>query len=226
MNQSRYRNHRAPWTLRELAYVEKHYGSMATVAIAAHLGRSPTSVRAAACSMGCSSGNKLIEAWSEEEKEIVRRHYAKGYAYVMTLLPGRTKQTIRWMAGKMGVVSARSWSAEEERILATWYPQQGTAVANRLPGRTPEAVKIKACDMGIRYQGGEGAGQRIWSEEEQRLLAENDHLIFPELLKLFPYRSLMSVKKARERLRKKKKQAGKRILRCTLPNRLWLVSDC
>ena len=34
MNHSRYRNHRTPWTLRELDFVEKHYGSMATVVIA------------------------------------------------------------------------------------------------------------------------------------------------------------------------------------------------
>ncbi|WP_370427696.1 hypothetical protein AB9C65_10850 [Klebsiella pasteurii] len=210
---SRYRNHRSPWTLRELVFVEKHYGSMATAAIADQLGRTPTSVRAAARSMGCSSGNKTYGPWTDEEKEIVRTHYAKGSAQVMALLPGRTRQTIQWMANKLGVTSARSWSREEERILATYYPEQGVVVADCLPGRTAEAVKLKACDMGIRYLGGESAGQRMWSEEEQRLLIRNDHLIFPELLKLFPHRSRLSVKTARERLRRKKKMAVQRSSR-------------
>lgn len=122
----------------------------------------------------------------------------------MALLPGRTRQTIQWMANKLGVVSGRSWSREEEYILATYYPQQGAAVADRLPGRTAEAVKLKASDMGIRYCGGGNAGQRIWRKEEKRLLAENDHLKLPALLKLFPHRTRLSVRKARERLRRKK----------------------
>ncbi|MEG2039564.1 MAG: SANT/Myb-like DNA-binding domain-containing protein [Hafnia sp.] len=124
----------------------------------------------------------------------------------MALLPGRTRGTIQWMAGKLGVVSARSWTPEEEQILATGYPALGTEVAGQLPGRTPEAVKIKACDMGIKYLGSEYAGQQMWSQEEQICLARNDHLVFADLLKLFPHRSWLSVKKARERLRRKKKK--------------------
>ena len=63
------------------------------------------------------------------------------------------------------------------------------------------------------YQGGESAGQRIWSEKERMLLARNDHLLLPDLLKLFPHRGRLSVKKARERLRRKKKMAGQRMAR-------------
>jgi hypothetical protein len=212
MNHSRYRNHWSPWSLCELAFVDKHYGSMSTVAIAERLGRSPASVRSAAHSMGRSSGNNAYTPWSDEEKDIIRMHYVKGYAHAMTLLPGRTRQTVQWMANRLGVVCARTWSQEEEHILATRYPEEGVAVAECLPGRTADAVKLKACDMGIRYQGGESAGQRIWSEEERVLLARNDHLLFPDLLKLFPHRSRLSVKKARERL-KKKKIAGQRMSR-------------
>ncbi|QLR43356.1 hypothetical protein HV346_11980 [Enterobacter sp. RHBSTW-00994] len=160
--------------------------------------------------MGCSSGNKPSETWSEAEKEIVRTHYEKGYAHVMALLPDRTRGTIQWMAGKLGVICARSWTPEEELILVAGYPALGTAVAGQLYGRTPEAVKIKACDMGVKYQGGEYTGQQMWSREEQMCLARNDHLIFAELLKLFPHRSRLSVKKARERLRRKNKMAALR----------------
>ncbi|MEX9251158.1 hypothetical protein [Pseudenterobacter timonensis] len=120
MNPSRYRNHRSPWTLHELAFVEKHYGSMATAAIAQRLGRTPASVRAAAHSMGCSSGNKTYAPWSEEEKEIVRTHYAKGSAQVMALLPGRTPEAVKLKACDTGIrylgsesVGQKIWSEAE-----------------------------------------------------------------------------------------------------------------
>ncbi|HDP0319000.1 TPA: hypothetical protein P5S08_004203 [Salmonella enterica subsp. enterica serovar Concord] len=104
----RYRNHRTPWTIRELDFVAEHYGHIPTVEIAEHLGRTPVSVRGAANAMGCSSGNKMAVTWTEEEKEIIRTHYARGYAHILTLLPARTRQTIQWMAAQLGVRSARS----------------------------------------------------------------------------------------------------------------------
>lgn len=119
---SRYRNHRSLWTLYELTFVEKHYGSTAIVAIAERLGRSPGSVRAAARAIGCTSGNNVYVPWSDEEKEIIRTHYARGSTHVMLLLPGRTRATIQWMARKLGAESARSWTTEEECVLATHYP--------------------------------------------------------------------------------------------------------
>ncbi|ECU9385917.1 hypothetical protein CKQ16_21790 [Salmonella enterica subsp. enterica serovar Newport] len=196
--------------MRELDFVAEHYGHIPTVEIAEHLGRTPVSVRGAANAMGCSSGNKMAVTWTEEEKEIIRTHYARGYAHILTLLPARTRQTIQWMAAQLGVRSARSWTREEERILAEDYPERGTAVADRLPGRTVEAVKIKASDMGIRFGGARPGPQRLWREEEWRLLENNMHLSISEQQRtLFPYRTQRSVEKARARLRKKKRRADK-----------------
>lgn len=202
---TRYRNHRTAWTLRELNYVEQHYGKIPTAQIAEHLGRTPISVRGAVQKLGL---NRVSAGrWTEEEKDIIRTWYAlgAGIAFVTVLLPGRSREAISAMASLMGVNSARSWNRQECLTLKQFYPTQGTAVADMLPGRTPEAVKIKACEMGVKYLG--GGRQRMWSEEEQLRLQYYDHLQLPELLKRFPDRSFASVKKARERYRKRKRKA-------------------
>lgn len=204
-NSSCYRNHGSPWSIRELTFVENHYGRMKTASIAVYLGRSPVSVRAAARSLGCSRKNSA--PWTDAEKDIVRAHYAKGGHYVSTLLPGRSLSMIVWMARMLGAESARKWSHEEECLLTALYPTQGTAMVDRLPNRTAEAVKLKACEMGVKFcGGGEGVRQRVWSEDEWMRLSQHDHLMLSELLVLFSDRSRLSVKKARERLRKWKKQ--------------------
>lgn len=197
-----YRNHRAPWTLRELRFVEKHYGKMETTAIAEYLGRSPASVASAASKLRASG--KVTEPWTEAEKDIVRTYYAKGSGHVMARLPGRTRKTINWMAQKLGVVSGRNWSRNEVSLLKRHYPERGTAVADLLPGRTQDAVKIKACEMGILFRGCRDGTQQMWNGAEWRRLEINAHLPLRELLALFPYRTRSSVQHARVRLKKRK----------------------
>lgn len=203
---TRYRNHRAPWSLWELHYVEQHYGKIPTAQIADKLGRTPVSVRGAVQKLGL--GRPSSGAWTEAEKDVIRTWYAlgAGIAFVATLLPERARHSITAMAYNMGVTSARSWNSQECQILKQFYPEKGTAVADMLPGRTPEAVKIKACEMGIKFRGSDDGKQRMWSDEEQLRLQRHDHLQLPDLLKLFPDRSFASVKKARERFRKRKRK--------------------
>lgn len=49
----KYRNHRSVWTVRELQFVESHYGVMKAAKIAEKLGRTVVSVRLTAQSLGC-----------------------------------------------------------------------------------------------------------------------------------------------------------------------------
>ncbi|AYU97894.1 hypothetical protein ACPUEX_21915 [Enterobacter vonholyi] len=209
MSPGKERNRRQRWTLAEMRYVEQHYGTVRARVIAEHLGRPVTSVRTVAGHLGCS--RKGSAPWTEEEKDIIRTHYARGEGItrVMTLLPGRTRSTIFAMAAALGVTSARSWSREELRILKAYYTTEGTAVSRRLPGRTPEAVKIKAHERGLTFCGdGLQGRQRMWQPEELALLKANLHLEQSRLARLFPGRSLMSVKKARERLRHHQKKVS------------------
>lgn len=200
-------NHRQPWLLSEIRYVEAHYGKTPTSKIAEHLGRTATAVRMCANKLGCSKAASIL--WSEAEKDIIRTHYAngEGITRVMQLLPGRTRKTIFMMAHTIGVVSARNWSAQECKILKKYYPLLGTATVDKLVGRTIDAVKIKANDMGLRFFGCSGPGkQRMWQPEELKKLEKHLHLPLTELAAYFPDRTLISVKKAKQRLVNKRKR--------------------
>lgn len=202
------RNRRQRWTLAELRYVEQHYGTVKARVIAEHLGRPLSSVRTMAGKLGCRG--KSAAPWTEEEKEILRTHYARGEGItrVMARLSGRSRNTIFTMAATLGITSARTWSETEYRILKAHYPAEGASVARRLPGRTADAVKVKACELGLSFCGdGRHGRQRMWQPEELALLAANLHLSPARLVLWFPGRSRVAVSKARERLRRPQKKA-------------------
>lgn len=199
-----YRNHRTAWTVGELTFVEAHYGKIPTAEIATHLGRTLTAIRLAAQELGLCKVHAV--PWTEEEKEVIRTHYAdgEGISFVGQLLPGRTRKTIFAMAKKMGVKSARSWQEWECRILRESYASIGTRVAQQLVDRTPEAIKLKANMLGLKYRGEKESGTAfvMWSDEEWHRLETYQHLPYAELVTLFPDRSKASLKKAKERLKK------------------------
>ncbi|WP_208642931.1 SANT/Myb-like DNA-binding domain-containing protein [Rahnella woolbedingensis] len=202
-NDTHYRNHRSPWTLAELRYLEKHYGHLPTRAIATTLERTAVAVRLMAQKLGVVQPHTA--SWTEEEKNILRTHYARGdgIGAVGKLLPARNRQTIFTMAAKMGIRSARTWSRHEVKILKKYYALLGTKVANQLPGRTAEAVKIKANELRLQF-GGKGRG-KIWSAEEWLCLAQHQNVSATKLVELFPGRSVLSIRKAKARLKKRQR---------------------
>ncbi|MEQ4973947.1 hypothetical protein ABN097_06560 [Enterobacter cloacae] len=203
------RNHRSAWTLKELRFVEEHYGKIPTRDIAVATGRTPVSVRAAARSLGCGKIQSMLP-WTEDEVAILRTHYAGGAGIhrVSELLPGRNPRSICAHARKLGIQSgrhlARAWSEEELVILKQYYPALGVRVAEKLPGRTQNATKLMANSIGIHYSGGKehGAHQRIWTDEEWRLLLRYAHLSPSELMKFFPGRTRESISHAKARMRR------------------------
>lgn len=207
------RNHRTRWTLQELHYLELNYGKADTAKIAEVLGRSVVSVRLAAKSVGCRK-IKVIVPWSEKEVQILRDYYSgeEGLERISKRLPGRSMKAIATHARKLGIQSgiylARSWSAEEVTCLEQYYPTLGVKTAAKLPGRTENALKLMARKLGIEYLGGKehGARQRIWTKKEWQKLEDNFHLSPLALLDDFPERSVTSIAKAKERLRKWRKK--------------------
>lgn len=203
------RNHRCNWTVHELTVLGKCYGQMDTIVLADILGRSVASVRLAARELGCRKIH-LVVPWSEEELNILREQYAGGVSakLLSVMLPGRNPKAIATHARKLGVQSGRylerSWNEQEIAILRQGYPSLGVKVAQQLPGRTENAVKLMANKLGIQFQGGvfHGARQRIWTDKEWQKLEANFHLPPSELLDYFPGRTVISIAKAKERLRK------------------------
>lgn len=192
------RNRRSRWTLQEMRYVEKHYGTRTAASIGASLGRPASSVACMAGKLGVRKGTSLI--WTEAEKGVIYVHYAAGMNMqdIMAKLPGRTYGTILAMADKLGIKRPSRWSQKECGILKAYYPSEGRKVADRLPGRTADAVKLKACELGIEYQG--GGNNQAWYEDEWDVLKKNLHLTLPELILLLPGRSLFAIEQARTRL--------------------------
>lgn len=207
------RNHRSRWTLQEWRFLEKHYGKMTTDWIAESLGRSAISVRQTARALGCRK-IKTMTPWTEAEIAILSTHYADGAGLhsVSQLLPGRNPKAIQAHAAKLGIQSgalrARLWNEDEVAILHEHYPKMGVKAADKLSGRTEDAVKLMANKLNIPYLGGtiHGARQQIWSAQEWQYLIAHVHLSPSQLLEHFPGRTVTSIAKAKERLRKKTKK--------------------
>ncbi|EEQ09136.1 hypothetical protein ymoll0001_31990 [Yersinia mollaretii ATCC 43969] len=195
----------------ELMFVETHYGMLPVAEIAVYLGRTVTAIRLAAQELGLCKVQ--ADSWTEEEKEVIRTHYAdgEGITFVGQLLPGRTRKTIFAMAKKMGVKSLRSWQENEVHILMRFYPKMGTKVVLKLPRRSVESIKIKASQLGLKYTKLKVRETPVqsWSDDEWHLLEKNLHLFPSEMTMLFPNRTKLAIEKAKERLRKGHNMRGK-----------------
>ncbi|HHA1787650.1 TPA: hypothetical protein ACOEBP_001451 [Enterobacter ludwigii] len=94
---SRYRNHRSPWTLRELNFVKKHYDSMPTAEIADWLGRPQETIKWMTGTRGVFSARSQT---AEEERILAAEYLALGVA-VAGQLPGRTQDAVKLKACDM-----------------------------------------------------------------------------------------------------------------------------
>lgn len=200
------RNHRLPWTLQEMEYVEKHYSKMSCAAIGEHLGRSVNAVRAIAKKLGCAP--QKSPDWSDREIDIIRETYGTDLEVdeICAMLTGRSAVSVAIKARKLGLTRPEPfWQQRELNILRRYYPSEGKKIASRLSGRSHHSVIIKAVKLGISYQGNKN--YRKWSDDELLLLAQNHSLPIAQLRALFPERSLKSVEFAQIKYRKRKSNA-------------------
>lgn len=149
------------------------------------------------------TSKSIVTAWSEEEKNILRRWYetSKPMAEILALLPGRPRSSIFSLAHKMGLSRPRNdWTKAEEQIIRQYYPTEGGKVAHRLPGREALMIGQKAFQMGVATL------RQSWSEEEKQRLAQNLSLPFAKLRQLFPNRTLSALKNACLRAKARQKE--------------------
>lgn len=202
--------HFSVWTVADLTFLEKNYGTVPVAELAVLLKRTPGAVGLMADRLGCR--RKGSAPWSDAEMEIIRRYYAQGVeAEALTrLLPGRSVNAIFSRAEAMGILSGRFWREDELRILKAQYPAVGTEVMRQLPGRNGIAVQMMASRLGLKKSSESKAGFRPWSDEEWALLENNMHLsIAGQQATLFPDRTQRAVEKARGRLLRKKRTPKK-----------------
>lgn len=146
-------NHRSPWSLKEIRYIERHYGRSKTRDIAEKLGRTTTAIRLQAQKLGCYQSKR--SRWSEEEKAQVVISYRRGEGIesLQKNLPHRSKQAIFAMAESLGLLSQRRWREWEVDLLRIHYGALGTKIAEQLNNRTQDSVRQKARSLGLVYVG-------------------------------------------------------------------------
>lgn len=88
--------------------------------------------------------------WSEDEDNLIRRHYKYDIEGLCELLPGRTKIAISLRAKRIGE-SRRPWTADEDDRIIKCYPNYGSSYcAKYLLGRTEVAIQSRAIKLGVR----------------------------------------------------------------------------
>jgi len=212
-------NHQTVWTVKDLIFLEEHYGTLPVAELAAMLKRTPGAVGLMADKLRCRRTKSA--PWSEDEMAIIRRYYSQGIeaAALTQLLPGRSVSAIFSRAEAMGVLSGRFWREEELRILKEYYPVLGTEVLRQLPGRNDVAIRMMARRLGLKKSRESQAGFRPWSDEEWSLLEKNMHLsVVEQQATLFPDRTQRAVEKARERLLRKEISKNRQDVRNVIHN--------
>ncbi|MGC6031625.1 hypothetical protein [Enterobacter kobei] len=161
------RNHATYWTLAEIAFLEKHYGSMPVKDISAELGRSIKGIQGMAFNLGLSKSR--ADSWSEQEMEILRTHYnfGKGLADVQALLPGRSATAITVRANRTGLAPERHpWTPREQRFLKKHYGSMSVEDIAKTLGRTVRAVRSAV----VTYKPDKVKITPRWTEQELAII--------------------------------------------------------
>jgi hypothetical protein len=182
----RHRNHRSPWTLAEIEFVEKHYGSLSAREIGEKLGRSAHGVNRIAYLAGVT--RQAVSPWTEVELALLRTHYAEGIEVVESLLPARTRKAIFRQASFLGLAVRSSWSVREQDFLTKHYGSMPTHKIAASLGRSVSAVRAAVIKLKL------GKGQnRAWTEPELALLCEHYEKELTGMQRLLPERSKGSI---------------------------------
>ncbi|RRW70231.1 hypothetical protein EGJ48_15065 [Pantoea dispersa] len=159
------RNHQSSWTIKDIQFVEQHYGQLPTVDIAIKLGRTVGSVKRIAQQSGV--GKTSSQPWTEDERSLVRQHYHKGLDYMLTLLPGRTRQAINTQAGHLGV-TVSNWSEQERQYLKDHHDSMPVSKIASTLGRSPGGVRRMAYEMNLGKKARRPS--KPWTGQEMEIL--------------------------------------------------------
>lgn len=135
------------WTDKEDEIIREHYAAGAGVAFIVTLlkGRTPSAIFARADTLSVTSGRY----WREDELQILRDQYPIIGTGVLELLPGRTVDAVRIIAGRLGIHKSRNstegfrpWSDEEWTLLEqNMHLSIAEQQATLFPSRTKRAVE-------------------------------------------------------------------------------------
>lgn len=149
------------WTEEEIGIMEKYYLELGGNKIAQYMpNRTIQEIMAKAAKMNLIRNKK----WTNEEKEIIKKYYPTMGTRIHDMLPGRTVNSIRRFAWKLGVsvnkkeketnsiLNINQWRKEEDEILICYFEDFGyKKIMEMLPNRTRAAIANRVSKLGLYY---------------------------------------------------------------------------
>ncbi|HVK37280.1 MAG TPA: hypothetical protein VNA88_02015 [Candidatus Kapabacteria bacterium] len=114
--------------------------------------------------------DRSAEEWTDEDEELLRKHYRRQGAQYLARLLGRTPQAIRNQAYRRGLTRPprEEWTAFEDRYVIKNYPKRSVAAIARTLARSEQAVRAR-----LRLHGLTRALPPKWMPIEDAFLREN-----------------------------------------------------
>lgn len=132
--------------------------------------------------------NLKVQKWTDNEIEILKKHYPTMGSAVVSMLPGRNKKSIIAMACSMQIKYINDrWTPEEDEIIRKHYPSIGSKVSELLPKRNPSTIRVRAIQLNVKYTALD------WTPEEDRILREHYPSMAYEVISLLPNKTKMQI---------------------------------
>lgn len=186
------------WTPQEDELLKLHYPKMGAAVSQFFMGRrSPGACTSRANSLGIVTEQDR-RAWSDDELSILDANYSILGPKTSELLPGRTENSCKKMAGIRhlsykasnagNIIMRQRWTDGELSILQKSFPEMGTDVYKLLPGRSKNACVNMAASLGLCE------GKHVWTVEEDEILKKNYVVMGTDTASLLPGRTKSACK--------------------------------
>lgn len=112
----------------------------------------------------------IKKKWTIQEDNIIKSEYLSNRKNISNLLSGRTLETIRCQAWKLGLVKNNKkpkWSKKEENFIKNNYEKLSREeIEDKIYNRSWKAIRLKACSLGSKkYEQGKRSDLSILLEE-------------------------------------------------------------
>ena len=145
------------WTDEKLAILKEYYPIEGMQVLKRLEGITKRQVQSVVYRYGLTVNNRKYtksEPWTEEEIELLKKHYPIIGSKVIKYLTNRTKDMIRFKANDLGIkffksTNNQNFTLEEDELIKKYYPTEGTKVAERLNNRTRDSVRARARRLNV-----------------------------------------------------------------------------
>ena len=120
-----------------------------------------------------------LNYWTDEEDELMRKHYPKGGSALVMKYVHRTRNAVQNRACRLGLELAvkrqmpnlkpDAWSAEEDEVIRLYYKSLGSKGVGEKLRRSTRAIWSRATDLGVSCD----LSAKKWTPEEDSILRKH-----------------------------------------------------